>query len=100
MATYRIGQKCRMVNCENSPNPLFHGCNGDEVVILALPGGDRASPITYEITRPAHMSVTEGQFFALPEHLTPLTDHKADEFIARLEKLGREPVIQPVEVER
>jgi hypothetical protein len=99
MATYRIGQRCKMVNCENAPNPRARECNGDEVGILGLPGMDEDFPNDYEITRPAHLRGGGERFFSPPHYLTPLLDPRADEFIARLEKLGREPVIQPVTVE-
>lgn len=95
MATYRVGQKCKLVNCENSPNRLFRGCNGDEVTILG-----QMVRWHYPVSKPASFPMPNDRCFVLPECLTPLTDPKADEFIARLEKLGHEPVIQPVEVER
>jgi hypothetical protein len=98
MATYRIGQRCKLVNCENAPNEDFHGCNGDEVTILG-PLGEKW-PGQYPISVPAHFPINGLRAVHVPPfRLAPLTDPRADEFIARLEKLGREPVIQPVKVE-
>jgi len=99
MATFRVGDRARLVNCENAGNPAFRGCSGDEVAILALPGCNPIWPDEYEITRPASYTSYGGFFYAPAYHLAPLTDPGADAFLARLKKLGSEPVNDAPKVE-
>lgn len=96
MATFKVGDRARLVNVRNAPNPDFRPCEGDEVTILGLPGAEDLFPDSYTFTRPKHHPVANAPYYSARRHyLAPLTDPKADEFIARLEKLGREPVGLP-----
>ena len=95
MATFKIGQRVRIVA---APDMYYKEVVGDEVVILGLPGGVLDFPNNYEISRPPSLRANAVglAYLASPHHLAPLTDPKADEFIARLERLGREPVGAPI----
>lgn len=95
MATFRVGQRVRLVNVRYARNPDFHPCEGDEVTILGLPGVVPDYPESYAITRPEHHPRTKDTYSAPPYRLAPLTDPRADEFIERIKKLGREPVGLP-----
>lgn len=94
MSDLRIGQRCRLVNVKDAPNSRFHSCEGDEVVILGLPGCYPTAPAAYEITRPQHFRgfAVGDRYRARREYLRPLTDPGADAFIERIRKLGREPI--------
>ena len=99
MATFKVGQRVRIVYAETSKcligkeaivsSGLVEGkYRGSEYLGHQLIWGD-GSPV---------MNVYNNRFVAEPRELVPLTDPKADEFIERMKKLGREPVIQPVKV--
>lgn len=91
MAQFRIGDKARMVNCDAAPNSMFHNCNGDVVTILGSLGALMEGH--YQITAPAHLVGADGFDCAAPPwRLAPLVDEAADAFLARLKKLGSEPV--------
>lgn len=103
MSDLRIGQRCRLVNVKDSPNPEWRGCEGDEVTILGLPGSVPLMPGRYEVTRPQHLSSerTALDTFTCPrECLRPLTDPGADAFMERIKKLGREPINETEKVTR
>lgn len=84
MANFRIGDKARLVNVSNAPNPDWRGCEGDEVTILGLPGCDHEYPTAYAVTKPQHMPPGSTLFFCLSEYLSPLTDPGCERFIASL----------------
>ena len=96
MSDLRIGQRCRLVNMKDAPNPDWRGCEGDEVTVIGLPGSCLIFPDQYEVTMPAHYPPecrwNSSGYFACRENLRPLTDPGADAFIERIKKLGREPV--------
>ena len=94
MSDLRIGQRCRLVNMKAMPNSRFHSCEGDEVVIIGLPGCLPTAPAAYEITRPQHFPflVVGDRYCVRREYLRPLTDPGADAFMERIKKLGREPI--------
>ena len=96
MATFKVGQRVRLVNCESTPNPGFRQCTGDEVVILGALGADPMFPACYQISIPANYIGRAAMTFVPPFRLSPLTDPGADAFIERMKKLGREPVNAPV----
>lgn len=97
MAKFKVGDKARIIDAPDMKKKHWIGC---EVTILQLPGWLAGDPDHYQISRPTTEMEDWPAYSAPARHLAPLTDPKADEFIARLEKLGHEPVIQPVEVER
>ena len=101
MSDLRIGQRCRLVNVKASPNSRFHSCEGDEVVILGLPGCCPYLPLHYQISMPRNFppSITVG-YFVERKYLRPLTDPGADAFMERIKKLGREPIIEVEKVAR
>ena len=102
MRDLRIGQRCRLVNVRDLPNPDWHGCEGDEVTILDLPGCSKWWPHCYQISEPQHAPPGKMGFrYFLPrENLRPLTDPGADAFMERIKKLGREPIIEVEKVTR
>lgn len=94
MSDLRIGQRCRLVNMKDVPNKNWHGCEGDEVVILGLPGVSKKWPEQYQVSMPQHIASPNHKYKYLVrrENLRPLTDPGADAFMERIKKLGREPV--------
>ena len=83
MATFRVGQRVRIVGYMSAPWTL-----GMETTITGEPfqwGDDGLcypNSVADAIDRPGTLSC----------HLAPLTDPGADAFLARLKKLGSEPV--------
>lgn len=100
MSDLRIGQRCRLVNVRDAPNPDWRGCEGDEVTILGLPGSCLEWPDKYEVTMPAHHPGGHSGYFTHRENLRPLTDPGADAFLERIRKLGREPINETEKVTR
>ena len=92
MSDLRIGQRCRLVNVKAAVNEEWHGCEGDEVTVIGLPGSCLIFPDQYEVTMPAHHPGGSLGYFTHREHLRPLTDPGADAFMERIRKLGREPI--------
>lgn len=94
MSDLRIGQRCRLVNMKDAPNPAWRGCEGDEVTILGLPGCEPLAPDQYEISPPQRHPFPDpnAHYFTIRERLRPLTDPGADAFLERIKKLGREPI--------
>lgn len=94
MSDLRIGQRCRLVGMKDAPNEDWRDCEGDEVVILGLPGCEPTAPEQYEISRPQRYpwDHPDSRYFTIRERLRPLTDPGADAFIERIRKLGREPI--------
>lgn len=90
MATFKVGQRVKLVDGPDMKQKLWVGC---EVTVLDLPGWSITYPQHYRITRPAtEISREFLSFGALGSHLSPLTDPGADRFIESIKKLGREPI--------
>jgi len=102
MSDLRIGQRCRLVNVKDSPNPEWRGCEGDEVTILGLPGCAPMAPEEYEISRPQRFPRNRpyAYYLTIRERLRPLTDPGADALMERIKKLGREPINETEKVTR
>lgn len=86
MAQFRIGQKVKVIAAEGIFAAEYIG---QEAVIV-----DRDVTTTFPwvvILSRAVGGTTEAIFH--DRHLAPLTDPKAEEFLARLKKLGTEPVV-------
>ena len=93
MATFKIGQRVKFIHCGN-PELIY--LLGTETTIEGLPGSD---PFYLDHYQTAARN-SRGQIVcAVGEDLAPLTDPRAEEFIASLERLGREPLVAlPVKV--
>ena len=93
MSDLRIGQRCRLVGMKDVPNEDWRDCEGDEVVILGLPGCEPTVPEQYEISPPQRLQrrIPNARHFTIRERLRPLTDPGADAFMERIKRLGREP---------
>ena len=90
MATFKVGQRVRIV--AQSPNSTGSYV-GEEGTIVGAYDGQRDWIVEFGkwMHEPTDIAETQGVFFNF--ELAPLTDPKADEFIARLKKLGSEPAI-------
>jgi len=102
MSDLRIGQRCRLVGMNDVPNEDWRDCEGDEVVILGLPGCEPLAPGQYEISPPQRLQrrIPNVRYFTIRERLRPLTDPGADAFMERINKLGREPINETEKVAR
>lgn len=95
MAIFRVGQRVRVVAADYNQH-----CVGKEAVIAALPGANPIYETAYgcavagESAPASHLGLYWGDACCF----APLTDPFADAFIARIKKLGREPVIVPEKV--
>ncbi len=95
MATFKVNDKVRIVGATK-----FHQHIGKEGVITHElwidPNSAQSAKgrLVYGVEIIGHPHPIFGDWSALPEHLAPLTDPKADEFIESLKKLGREPLTE------
>ena len=92
MATFKVGQRVRVIKHYVGLVPFDVAHLGKEGVVINV------SP---HLPYPYWVALDSGivHYFAA-EELTPLTDPKADEFIARLKKLGSEPaILTPAQLE-
>ena len=85
MATFKVGQRVRLISQDPSSIARWGNYIGQEAIVVATshPHFSWALGIQF---------LSEQQLWAaMPRHLAPLTDPKADEFIEGLKKLAREP---------
>lgn len=84
MASFKIGQRVKVIG------GVWPVVIGTETVILALPGCDSTWPDHYQIEVNAAMRQVNPSplafWFCGPEHLAPLVDPKAVEFIEQVKK--------------
>lgn len=104
MATFKVGQRVKYVSARCREGRLWCARKlvGLTGTIVRSNGDDPEEwEWVVELDRPMHVAyqqIPDNQMYADSCMLAPLTDPKAEEFIASLEKLGREPM--PMERER
>lgn len=85
MATFKVGQKVKVIAQVPASIECYGSRIGQEAVVEALTHQTYGGALTIAF-------LSDGaKWAAIPEHLAPLTDPKADEFIEGLKKLAREP---------
>lgn len=86
MATFRVGQRVRIVNADN---PHMQWAVGIETTITGLPGTSFLYPNDYQLA----LKTPDGlRVSAPPKDLAPLTDPDAERFVESLKCLAREPI--------
>ena len=91
MATFKVGQRVRIVGATKHPHMI-----GRQAIVtrgLEIDPLSQYNRESYEIEVPGHPHPIHGRWNALPEHLAPLTDPKADAFIERVKSWKPEPVM-------
>ena len=89
MAQFRIGEEAKIVGCTDAD---WVKCNGEAVTILALPESDPYGLGRYRVSTPKFAPIATPSCFCKQRHLAPRVDEAADAFLARMKKLGSEPV--------
>ena len=87
MATFKVGQRVRVIGQVSSDHRPLIGKEG----VIVEKWDFRWSVLLDGISNTENCDGSPEFLFA-PEFLRPLTDPKAEEFLAKLETLGREPV--------
>lgn len=83
MATFKVGQRVRIVACDGPSAAYLVGVEG---VITQIPSTFiKADCVVHEAGNKIGIACNF-------HHLTPLTDPGADAFMERMRRLGREPV--------
>ncbi len=95
---YRIGQRVRIIGT-NHPGRHGGAIGREGTIVFPLGGHPLCGAVKYGVCIDGYpCPVPPGDWWAVePHNLAPLTrpDEAADRFIANLERLGKEPMIQP-----